>query len=165
VQVVYFVLVLLIGCARAASRAVMPAPPTVPPPPPPALAEGGVDLLVAHSVWPGNGEALTILQPDGTILGGYAFDFGGLGGEVSIAGECKTPMWTVLTVRAVGTTRAYWRSPGEHGCPASGADDERCRIGPSEETVSAQIGIDATHVWLVSSSDASRTKPAWVCPR
>lgn len=131
------------------------------------LRVGGTDYVLSMRAWEGEGEALVVVGPDGSARGAYRFAFGGNGGTLSIAERCVTPDWVVLELRAEGEARGFRLDPGQGDCPQSidaarqqaiddGTEDDPCEVPPSCEVSFAEIGIDATHVWLVSaaSSDA-----------
>jgi hypothetical protein len=128
---------------------------------------GGTSIELVLRVWEGEGEGLFVLGPDGALLGRYAFVFGGLGGELEIVDRCVTDDWVVLLLRTEGTTRRYRLDPGQGGCPApvsperqqaidDGNEDDPCVVEPGTEEAFAEVGIDASHVWLVTASSSER---------
>ena len=141
------------------------------------LHVGGSELVLIERVSPSDGGSVTITRRDGTVLGGYSFEFGGLGGTLRIVARCFTPTWVLLALRSEGRTKPYHHPPGEAGCPLSeapldGATDAEvdaamaahgvaCTVSSSTEVAFAEIAIDATHVWLVSGDSA--TEPVRAC--
>jgi hypothetical protein len=123
---------------------------------------GRQTLTLVGQEWPGDGQSI-VVERDGHSVGAYRFDFGGLGGTLTITRRCATPDWALLEIRAEGTTKGYWRSPGQEKCPAedagsSAGDDEDldhnpCYVGPSTDATYVELAIDARHAWLAGEAD------------
>jgi hypothetical protein len=183
-------LIVLGGCATAHA-----APPRSPPPiddpyfttaddPAPdgwaerwrePLVAGGAAVTLVGQEEPGEGQAIVVLR-DGHALGAYRFDFGGLGGELAIVRRCRARDRATLELRATGTTRGYWLSPGQGTCPlqpppptGTDGDDQReldtCYIGPSTEVTYVELAIDARHVWLAGEGPRPAPHPCDPAPR